>query len=137
MSPSAVDATPGVLIRLPAGDRRWPDTLPRAPGSSVLTISVGHPRLLPLDTTDLEARGYRIVGVAVAHRPIGATIDVLVPGSLLTAEPAWVQALQRRAERVFDLRMGPVQRVLAPELAVHRRGAHTVDPVPEPPVVEG
>lgn len=131
MQPSAVDATPGVLIRLSAGSRRWPDTLPPVPGSRVLTISVGHPRLLPLDSAGLETLGYRVVGVAVAHRPIGATIDILVPRSLVVAEPGWVGVLRSRAERVFDLRMGPVQQVLAAELAVHRRA---VDPVPRQPV---
>lgn len=127
MQPSAVDANPGVLLRLPACDRSWPDRLPTVPGRYALTISVGDPALLPLDPTSIEAQGYRIVGVAATPRSTGATIDVLIPGPLLAQEPDWVVLLAERAQRAFDLRMGPVQHVLAAELQMHRRGSRRLD----------
>ncbi len=119
--PPAIDADPGVLLRIAARDRGWPAHLPPVPAGNRLTVTVGHPRLLPVDSEATAAAGYVVVGVAAAHRPIGATIDVLVPGVFLTGHPEWMEAVRPLAERVFDLRMGPVQRVLAAELAVHRR----------------
>jgi hypothetical protein len=46
---------------------------------------------------------------------------VLVPGDLRHAHPRWWASLHALAERVFDLRHGPVQQVLAAELDLHLR----------------
>lgn len=111
-----------VLVRLPA-DHRWAEVLPAAPGP--VTVTVGHPDLLGDDAAALERaldpRGYRIVGVASAARPIGAVVDLLVPRELRESHPAWWAALGRDAERIFDLDLGPVRLVLAAELALHER----------------
>jgi hypothetical protein len=110
-----------VLVRLPAPDRSWPRSLPAAPDGWLLTVTLGHPRLVPVDADRLDAAGYRIVGTASEHRPIGLVVDVLVPAALRTAEPDWWGLVLARAERVFDLRLGPVQQVLAAELELHRQ----------------
>jgi hypothetical protein len=113
-----------VLVRIPAPDRSWAATLPAVPDDHVLTVTLGHPRLLRMPVDDLVAAGYRIAGVASEHRPIGDCVDVLVPESLRLLHPAWWRDLVHRADRVFDLRLGPVQQVLAAELALHARAAH-------------
>jgi hypothetical protein len=110
-----------VLVRVAAPDRSWARRLPPVPASRTLTVTVGHPDLLPVPVDDLVSGGYRVVGVAADHRPVGRTVDVLVPGELLREHPGWWRELAGAAERVFDLRHGPVQRVLAAELDLHLR----------------
>jgi hypothetical protein len=116
-----VPADGSVLVRITAPDRSWAARLPRVPGGRTLTVTVGHPALLPVPVDELVSGGYRIVGVAAEHRPIGRTVDVLVPGDLRRDHPHWWQQVAGAAERVFDLRHGPVQRVLAAELDLHLR----------------
>lgn len=111
-----------VMVRLRASDRGWIRELPAVPGGRVLTVTVGRPDLLPVPADDLVTRGYRLVGVAAEHRPIGPTVDVLVP-AVLRDDPVWWPQLQPLAERVFDLRMGPVRQLLAAEIDVHVRHA--------------
>jgi hypothetical protein len=48
-------------------------------------------------------------------------VDVLVPRTLRDAEPLWWDAVRSSAERIFDLRLGPVRFVLAAELELHLR----------------
>ena len=112
-----------VLVRLPASDRRWPEVLPVVPVGWTLTVTLGHPDLLPGPLDPLHDAGYRIVGVAAEHRPLGRIVDVLVPGSLRSEEPVWWGSLAEQAERIFDLRHGPVLRLLEPELALHLRSS--------------
>jgi hypothetical protein len=110
-----------VIVRLGAVDRTWAGSLPAVPGGHTLTVTVGHPMLLPVPSADLRTNGYRLVGVASAARPVGPTVDVLVPRDVRKRHPTWWRALLSRAERVFDLRHGPVLRVLAAELELHLR----------------
>jgi hypothetical protein len=110
-----------VLVRVAAPDRSWARRLPPVPSDRLLTVTVGHPDLLPVPVDDLVGGGYRIAGVAAAHRPVGWTVDLLVPAEVRIASPAWWRELVAVAERVFDLRHGPVQRVLAAELELHLR----------------
>lgn len=111
-----------VLVRLPARDAAWPATLPAAPAGRVLTLTLGHPSLLPgLESAALPA-GYRLVGVASERRPIGRSVDIYVPVSVRKHHPHWWRSLLNQAERVFDLQLGPVQRALAAELALHAAG---------------
>ena len=118
---SDVPTDGAVLVRIGANERTWASTLPVVPDGRVLTVTVGHPSLFPVPIDDLVDGGYRVVGIAAEHRPIGRTIDVLVPRDLREDAPAWWSELVARAERVFDLRHGPVQRVLAAELELHLR----------------
>lgn len=125
MAPPSATATPtdgAVLVRLPAADRHWPALLPTVETGEMLTVTVGHVSLLPVSTDDLSDRGYRIVGVAAADRPIGRCVGILVPHDLRVRDPEWFGVLVRRAERVFDLRHGPVLRLLAAEIERHLQG---------------
>ena len=108
-----------ILLRLPADGPGWAMALPPVPGGNEITVTLGHPDLLPVDTAAARARGYRIVGAASEQRPLGSVADLLVPGDLRQTAPAWWDAVLRRASRAFDLRLGPVQQVLDAELALH------------------
>ncbi|MFO7961147.1 MAG: hypothetical protein R6U94_09395 [Nitriliruptoraceae bacterium] len=108
-----------VLLRLPVEDRDWPSTLPEVPRGGPVTVTLGRPDLMPNDPGPARARGYHIVGAASEYRPLGPVADLLVTAELREAAPAWWDALLRRASRVFDLRLGPVQQVLSAELALH------------------
>ena len=117
LPPPATDGD--VLVRLPAHDAAWPATLPVAPTGHLLTLTLGHPSLLPgLDGASLPA-GYRLVGVASEHRPIGRSVGIYVPATVRSHHPHWWRSLLHQAEQVFDLQLGPVQRALAAELALH------------------
>ncbi|MFA9445526.1 hypothetical protein [Egicoccus sp. AB-alg6-2] len=109
-----------------APDRSWPGRLPRVPGGTVLTVTVGHPELLPVAVDDLVRGGYRIAGVATERRPVGRNVDVMVPAGLRLEQPEWWQELALGAERIFDLRLGPVLRVLAAEIDLHLRARAAV-----------
>ncbi len=111
-----------VLVRLRAQGPDWATRLPPAPAGQVLTVTVGHPSLVPVPVDDLVTGGYRIVGVASSERPFGACVDVLVPGSVREQAPDWWADMTTVAERIFDLRMGPVWTVLGPELELHLAG---------------
>jgi hypothetical protein len=108
-----------VLLRLPVEGRDWPTTLPAVPEGGQVTVTLGHPELVPADPGPARARGYHVVGAASEHRPLGSVADLLITADLRDAAPAWWEALLGRASRVFDLRLGPVQQVLSAELALH------------------
>jgi hypothetical protein len=108
-----------ILLRLPADGPGWALALPPVPDGNEITVTLGHPDLLPADTGPAQARGYRIVGAASEQRPLGSVADLLVPGELRQIAPEWWDAVLRRASRAFDLRLGPVQQVLDAELALH------------------
>lgn len=109
-----------LLVRVSVTDRGWARTLPPVPDGRTLTVTVGQADLAPVPADDLVASGYRIVGVAAEDRPLGRLVDVCVPPDLRAAHPRWWASLAGRADRIFDPRMGPVARVLAAELAMHR-----------------
>ena len=115
-----------LLVRVTATGPAWVDSLPAVPDGAEVTVTLGRPELLPVDTGAVRGRGYRIIGTASAHRPIGDVIDLLVPSELRAAAPAWWAQLHGRAERVFDPALGPVQRMLHAELTLHVR-ALTMD----------
>jgi hypothetical protein len=108
-----------VLLRLPVEGRDWPSTLPEVPDGGQVTVTLGHPELVPADPGPARIRGYHVVGAASEHRPLGSVADLLITAELREAAPAWWEAVLRRASRVFDLRLGPVQQVLSAELALH------------------
>lgn len=108
-----------VLVRVRANGPDWISRLPVVPADRVLTVTVGHPCLLPVAADDLIAGGYRIVGATDEERSFGSCVDVFVPASLREDHPHWWRRLVDVADRVFDLRMGPVRAVLGEELELH------------------
>ena len=108
-----------LLVRVTATGPAWVGSLPEVPAGAEVTVTLGRPELLPVDTGAVRSRGYRIVGTASATRPIGDVVDLLVPSELRSGAPGWWAQLRDGAERVFDLALGPVQRMLHAELALH------------------
>lgn len=110
-----------VLVRVRARDAGWVRRLPPVPGRDRVTVSVSSPALRDVAPADLLATGYRIVGVhpwRVATDDHGS-VDLLVTAAQIDRHPVWWQDLVAVAERAFDLRHGPVQRVLGDEIALH------------------
>lgn len=110
-----------LLVRIPVRGPRWWAALPPVPPGQRVTVTLGRADLLPSDVSQPTTRGYEVVGVASDRRPIGTVVDVYLPAELQRHFPGYTTALLERADRAFDLAMGPVQLVLAPELAMHRR----------------
>lgn len=108
-----------VLLRLPVEGTAWAATLPEVPDGAEVTVTVGHPELVPTDPAPARDRGYHVVGTASEHRPLGWVVDLLITAELRETAPTWWDGLLRRAVRVFDLRLGPVQQVLSAELSLH------------------
>ena len=110
-----------VLVRLPASGPSWATCLPVVPDAREVTVTLGRAELLPVDTGLLRDRGYRVIGAASAQRPIGDVVDLLITEELRTSAAGYWARLLADAERVFDLSLGPVQRMLHAELALHAR----------------
>lgn len=110
-----------VLVRVRADGPSWIDRVPAVPAGHVVTVSVSDPTLRGVASEDLLRCGYRIVGVHPwrAATDGHAAVDLLVTAPLVEAAPAWWRALLAVADRAFDLRLGPVQRVLGQEIALH------------------
>jgi hypothetical protein len=106
-----------VVVRVHADGPGWVLALPPLPGRARLGITVGEDGLAA-SSDELAARGYDLLAVVAGRRP-GPHADVLVPSDLREAQPRWFAALMLPAERVFDLRFGPVHVALRDELAVH------------------
>lgn len=117
-------APPGsalVRVRIAAGVAGLAG-LPATPDGTVLTVTLGHAELADV-ADELGRRGYRVVGIAADHRPLGSIADVLVPAEVRESSPRWWAELTAGADRVFDPTFGPVARVLGPELDLHLRAA--------------
>lgn len=118
-SPDRLAPPPGsVLVRTRAVGPDWATRLPAVPRGNLVTASVGSPRLRAVPAADLLASGYRVVGVHGTTSD-DDTVDLLVRASLVDAHPGWWRQLRAVADRAFDLRHGPVQRVLGHEIALH------------------
>lgn len=120
-APSLLLPEGALLVRIAASGPGWAAALPAVPGGGEVTVTLGRPELLPVDTGAVRARGYRIIGTASSSRPIGDIVDLLVPPTLRAEAPGWWEQVVRAAQRVFDPGLGPVQRLLEAELQVHMR----------------
>lgn len=103
-----------VLVRVAISGGTF--SLPRAPvrGAVTATVGIGTPSDL---VTSVSRSGYRLAGETTGAR--AGIVDLLVSPDLRDTEPGWWGELTQRAERVFDLRMGPVAHLLDDELALH------------------
>lgn len=108
-----------VLVRTRAVDRDWVGRLPAVPQGHLVTASVSHPHLREVAPAALLASGYRVVGIHGSGSADDPTVDLLVRAALVQDHPQWWRRLSAVAERAFDLRHGPVQRVLGREISLH------------------
>lgn len=118
---------PGALLRLPlAGSGLadpWAEHVPPVPDGHVVTVSFVSAAALVEHADALELLGYRVVAAPAATAD-GASAEVcwmVVSGALAGARPAWWDSMRHRADRVYSLSMGPVQKLFAPLLRAHLR----------------
>lgn len=74
----------------------------------------------------LRQLGYRVVGIRAASQLHSreqpspeAMVNVVVPGPVKAAEPAWWRALLERADEAYSLAFGPVRATLGHVLRAH------------------
>jgi hypothetical protein len=108
-----------LLVRVATTGPSWVGRLPPVPGGLEITVSVSAPDQREIPSDRLAASGYRIVG---CHPNRTGTVDLLVPASVIAAHPDWWRQVLAVADRAFDLRLGPVQRILGAEISLHLRG---------------
>lgn len=110
-----------VLVRVRADSPAWIDQLPALPPGDEVTVSVSDAALRAVPSDTLARTGYRIVGVHPwrAATDGHGTVDLLVTAAIADRHPRWWRDLLAVADRAFDLRLGPVQRVLGQEIALH------------------
>ncbi len=106
-----------VLVRVGATDPHWVHGLPSLPGALRVSVTVADIALRD-QAQDLALRGYDLIAVVPGRQP-GLHADLLVPATLRDDHPRWFAALLLVADRVFDLRFGPVQLALHDELVAH------------------
>lgn len=112
--------TGAVLVRVFAHGLSWVRSLPVVPNGATVTATVSSSRLQRVPADDLVSHGYRLAGVS-SSRPRGAgeVVDLLVLPELRSGHVDWFRELLGRADRAFDCDLGPVQRLLGAELALH------------------
>jgi hypothetical protein len=99
-------------------DATWIEDLPPAPANRTITLSFDNARHLARDEQAVEQLGYVGVGVGtVGH--VDDVAHLLVPMAIVNDHPRWWRALLDLAQRVYDLRFGPVQLALRDVLARH------------------
>jgi hypothetical protein len=106
-----------VLIRIDAEASDWVLGLPAVPEALIVSVTVGDPSLRD-DARELAMRGYDLIEVVPGRSP-GRHADLLVPAALREEHDRWFAALLLVAQRVFDLRFGPVHIALHDELMAH------------------
>lgn len=106
------------LLRLHASGPQWIDRIPPVPVGNVITVTVSDASLRHVPPQRLLESGYRVVGMH-PPTPQQPTVDLLVQAELAAGYPEFLTELLACADRAYDLRMGPVQLALGPELAIH------------------
>jgi len=106
-----------VLVRIAAAGSGWVQGLPPVPDTERIGVTVGD-AALRVDRDALALRGYDLIDVVPGRRP-GRHADLLVVSHLRETHPRWFAALLLVADRVFDLRFGPVHVALHDELVAH------------------
>jgi hypothetical protein len=106
------------LVRVLATGGEWIHRLPDVPDGREVTVAIGTTAHREVADLDLLRSGYRIVGPQPqSHLPRG--VELLVTADLMTEHPRWWRALLEQADAAFDLRLGPVQRVMGTHLTPH------------------
>ena len=99
-------------------DATWIEDLPPAPANRHITLSFDSARLMARDQRAVEQLGYVTVGVGtVGH--VQDVAHLLISLEIVNAHPRWWRALLDLAQRVYDLRFGPVQLALRDVLTRH------------------
>lgn len=99
----------GAILRLLTGADGWAEDIPPAPRRHRITVTFSTMDALALHGEAMQLLGYEVAGVRSC--PLGeprSCADLLVPSLLVESRSRWMRALSDRADRVFNLRAGPV-----------------------------
>ena len=129
MAPRAISTAPtarlpqadGVILRLRTGGDGWAEDIPPAPPHHLVTVTFTTLDARALHADAIDLLGYRVAGIRPC--PFGepySYADLLVPPDLAESRIRWWYAISERADRVFNVRAGPVAMVFADVLAAHR-----------------
>lgn len=113
-----------LCVEVAVADGAWVEQLPPAPSTRPVTISFDDLELAARDRTAVDDLGYTVVGTATV-RHADDVAHLLVPLSAIEDHPRWWRAVLDLAERVYDLRFGPVQLALVDVLRAHTRSTRT------------
>lgn len=112
-------AVDGLLVRRPARPG-WLRTVPPAPPSAQVTVSLTNATAAIRHAAELAERGYVSVGAAGCARDDEEWADFMVPRALAASEEDWLRALLGPDGRLFEPRMGPVRALLGSVLEAHQ-----------------
>lgn len=107
-----------LCVEVGVQDATWIEDLPPAPANRLVSVSFDSTTFMARDREGVEELGYVCVGVGRAGH-VSDVAHLLVSQEIVEAHPRWWRALLDLAERVYDLRFGPVQMVLRDVLALH------------------
>lgn len=107
-----------LCVEVSVQDATWIEDLPPAPANRLISVSFDSARFVARDRQAVEELGYVCVGVGVATH-VSDVAHLLVSHDIIDAHTRWWRALLDLAQRVYDLRFGPVQMVLRDVLALH------------------
>jgi len=119
-----------LCVEVAVSDGAWVERLPPAPVTGPVTLSFDDLELAARDRTAVTDLGYVVVGTA-GVRLADDVAHLLVSQDVVERHARWWQALLDVASRVYDLRFGPVQMVLADVLRLH--ADHAVSAAPSRP----
>ena len=107
-----------LCVEVRVTDAAWIEDLPPAPANRHITMSFDSARFVARDQRAVEQLGYVSVGVgAIGHAQDVA--HLLVSLEIVNGHQRWWRALLDLAQRVYDLRFGPVQLALRDVLVRH------------------
>jgi hypothetical protein len=110
-----------LCVEVSVENAAWIEDLPPAPVNRHITVSFDSARFVARDQQAIEQLGYTGVGVgAVSH--VSDVAHLMVPLDVVNNHRRWWRALLDLAQRVYDLRFGPVQLALRDVLAQHHAG---------------
>lgn len=121
-----------LCVEIAIADGAWVERLPPVPGGRraiPVTLSFDDLELAARDRTAVTDLGYLTIGTAgVGH--VTDVAHLLVVTAAADDHPRWWRTLLDLADRVYDLRFGPVQMALRDVLALHlaQRGSTATPP---------
>ncbi|WP_336249670.1 hypothetical protein [Stomatohabitans albus] len=111
-----------LLIRLPVTPGSWAEDIPPVPDGFQATLVFGHLDDAINHAETMGELGYTVAGVGIDHAGAPADdpfADIMIERRLANAYPRWRDGLMHHGAKVYDLSMGPVQRVFAAAIAAH------------------
>lgn len=112
-----------LCVEVGVDDVAWIEDLPPAPANHRVSVSFDDGAYVARDRRAVEELGYVCVGVG-AVRHVSDVAHLLVPHEVVEAHTRWWRTLLDLAQRVYDLRFGPVQMALREVLVVHHGDLH-------------